>query len=116
LGDMETEQILSVWLRHWLLWLVYFLMLFSGSVLMILWRSHKTMVYNVDVEQFANALARTLAQVGVTGTMTKQRMVLTPTLASAGSESTAITTSAPKPTPNARYAELMVEGFSALCH
>src|SRR5437870_2646269 len=40
-----SEQFFSLLLQHWLLWLIYFLFLISGSVLMVLWRTHKTMIY-----------------------------------------------------------------------
>src|SRR6266849_4042319 len=34
-----SGEFLALWLQHWIIWLVYFLFLISGSALMILWRA-----------------------------------------------------------------------------
>jgi hypothetical protein len=115
----NSDNFLNVWLQHWILWLVYFLFLLSGSALMLLGRSHKTMIYNVDPEQFPKALERTFAIVGLGVKKNKERLILMPTKAGESQESTAITAAAPGPpaAPAAtRHAELEIESFASMCH
>ena len=115
-----SENFFGLWLQQWILWLVYFLFVITGSALMILWRAHKTVIYNVDAELFPKALERVLAQIGLSMTMKKERLILTPASRSNASlESSAFTEAAPKsltPVNDARYAELEVESFASMCH
>jgi len=116
----DNDHFFGLWMRHWVVWLVYFLLLVSGSAAMVLWRAHKTMIYNVDAAQFAKALEETLANVGLAGTMSQQRMTLTPAPAEPSAASTAIAEATTKPAPAAatedRFAELVVETFPAMAH
>jgi hypothetical protein len=115
-----SGEFLALWLQHWILWLVYFLFLISGSALMILWRAHKTMIFNVDPELFPNALERTFANVGMCITRSKeQRLILAPLNRGKSQESTAISQAAPKPAgafEDSRAAELQIESFPPMCH
>src|ERR1041385_7694309 len=59
------DSVHTVWVSFWFLWLLYFLLLIVGGFLMIQWRAHKTMIYNVDIELFPKALDQAFAQVGL---------------------------------------------------
>jgi hypothetical protein len=124
----------SLWLQHWLLLFVYFTLLVSASVFMIIWRSRKTMIYNVDLELFPKALERAFANAGVYISMRKhQRLILTPASPSENPINTAITQTAPPsslapPPPGNRgwgegavaedfhYAEVEIETFPSMRH
>ncbi|MBI2805501.1 MAG: hypothetical protein HYX68_11035 [Planctomycetes bacterium] len=115
----QADHFLSTWTQHWILWLIYTLMLLTGSALILLWRAHKTMIYNVDTQQFGKVLEQTFTAVGLIATPQKPRLILTPSLATSSQESTGITEAAPKPASPAtdhRYAEVSVETFAAMCH
>src|SRR5262245_59467441 len=114
----ESDHFFGLLLQHWILWIIYFLLLISGSVLMILWRMHKTMIYNVDPELFPEAMGRTFTAIGMGMTARLDRLMLTPAPRSENSESTAITESAtPAADPNdSRYGELAIESFPSMCH
>lgn len=121
LGADAGDRLMGVWMRHWLLWLIYFLMLISGSSLMILWRTHKTMIYNVDAAQLPKAMERALALVNLTAVIDRQRMILTPRVQTPELTDTGIPETTPRPEPVAgaadhRYAELVVESFPAMAH
>jgi len=115
-----SGEFLALWLQHWILWLVYFLFLISGSALMILWRAHKTMIFNVDPELFPKALERTFANVGMAIRMrNQQRLILAPETRGESQESMAITQAVPKAAvapEDSRYAELDIEIFPPMRH
>ncbi len=120
-GPSNVAHLLVFWIRNWLMLLAYFLIVMSAATLMILWRTHKTMIYNVDAEQFTGVLERTLAQLGLGATQNKPRLIVAPLPRLSPPESTAITEStAPNPVapppPDDRYAELIVEAFPSMCH
>lgn len=116
----DGDHFFAPWLHSWILWLVYFLLLVSGSVLMILGRAHKTMIYNVDAPQFPKALEETLRRVGLASTLNRQRLTLTPMIPEPSMAGTAIVEKRPPPAPVAapegRCAELVIETFPALAH
>lgn len=117
----DIEHFFVFFVRSWIVMLAYYLMLMTSASLMILWRVHKTMIYNVDVEQFSGLLQRTLTQLGLGTTTQKPRLIITALAPAAGPESTAITEAPPSPAPGAslpdgRYAELVVESFPSMCH
>jgi hypothetical protein len=115
----DAESFLTLWLQQWTLWLIYYLLLISGSSLMTLWRTHKTSIYNVDTELFAKVLEQTCAALGLAMTANRARLVLTPAPRIELSESTAISVSAPKPLldpQDRRHAELEIESFPSMCH
>src|SRR5436190_1487782 len=45
-GDAAAQDWFDAPLRHWLLWIVYLLFLITGCLWMMLWRVHKTVIYN----------------------------------------------------------------------
>lgn len=113
------DKFFALWLLHWAAWLIYYLLLFSGSALMILWRFNKTSIYNVDPEHFPRALEQTCAAIGLNMAANKERIVFAPGPLPQEADSTAIMESAPKPAfdPNdRRHAELEVESFPSACH
>jgi hypothetical protein len=118
LAENTSDHFLHIWLQHWLLWLVYFLFLLSGAALMLLWRSHKTMIYNVDPEQLPKALERTFEMVGLAAKRTNRRLLLTPAAPGAIQTSTAITQApaAQNRPDDTRHAELEIDTFAPLCH
>lgn len=112
------EQSLNLWAQHWLLYVTYFLFLVGGGAFVISMRLRKTMIYNVDADQFPKALELTLANVGLTGQLDHRRLILTPAIAA--TELTAFAVTPTKPTAlittDRRRAELAIESFAALCH
>jgi hypothetical protein len=113
------DHFFSLWLQHWILWIVYFLFLLSGGALMILLRTRKTMIYNVDPDLFPKALERTLAHVGMSMTMKDGRLTLRPMPPSENQESTAFTEVAPQAVArpdDSRLTELEIESFPSMCH
>jgi hypothetical protein len=118
--DAAPDEILGLWMSQWAMWLVYFLFLISGAALMILWRWHKTMIYNVDAELFPKVLDQALARAGVGSAADHGRLVLTPLPRTENVESTAVTAAPPTPAPPVaaptRCAELQVDSFASLCH
>ena len=81
----DGVKIADLFLEQWIIWLAYFLLLISGSVFMILWRSQKTLIYNIDPDQFPKALEQTFANLGLGVATKKERLILTP---AANAEST----------------------------
>ena len=113
-----SGEFLALWLQHWILWLVYFLLLISGSALMVLWRANKTMIFNVQPELFPKALERAFANAGICITRRKERRLILAPL-SESQESTAISEAALKPAgalEDSRTAELEIDSFSSMCH
>src|SRR5438067_7281681 len=51
----DGEGFLGIYVSQWVLWLAYLMFVLSGGALMVLWRAHKTMIYNVDPELFPKA-------------------------------------------------------------
>ena len=113
-GILLSEQLFEVW---WLLWLAYFLMLVGGGILMMMWRAHKTLIYNVDTAIFPKVLERALATLGLSAALHDERMTLRPVRPEsiASTEITATPVLSPAP-DDRRHAELMVETFPAMCH
>lgn len=113
------RRVLSVDLWHWVLWLAYFFFLISGSALMLVWRTHKTIVYNVDAELFPKSLEIALANLGLGTEKRNERLIISAQPHSAANESTGITEATPKPAPpvdDMRYAELNVDIFPSMCN
>jgi hypothetical protein len=52
------ESFTSLWLRWWLLWVGYYLVLTAAAVALIVWRRHKTVIYNVDTQLFPAAFVQ----------------------------------------------------------
>jgi hypothetical protein len=95
----------------WIGWLVYFLLILVGSGVMIFSRANKTMVYNVDPEQFAAISRQTFASLGLAAKSDRNRLILVPDEAS-----TAVTATPPTALADHRYAELAIESFASMSH
>jgi hypothetical protein len=112
----DSSELFGPLLGSWIFWGCYFLLLTSGSTLMILWRAHKTVIYNVDASQFSHALQETLEEIHISATKNSQRFVLTPTAPDSNAGSTAIAEAKPKPAMDERCAEVSVDMFPALAN
>ena len=111
-GD-DGDGFLGIYVSQWVLWLAYLMFVLSGGALMVVWRSHKTMIYNVDAELFPKALELTIANVGLSMQTQKDRLILVPNELPA--DPTAITQTPMKP-QDKRHAELEIESFPSMCH
>jgi hypothetical protein len=97
----------------------YYLLVICGSVLMILSRSSKTVIYNVDPELFAQIAPQTFAALGLATKLERNRMVLTPmepTVDEAGSTDVIQIRPRPAAVADSRYAEVAVEAFASMCN
>jgi len=104
----------------WAWWLVYYLLILAGAVLMVLSRSKKTVIYNIDPELFATIAQQTFAALGLATKMDRNRLTLTPLVPDTTAEaSTAVTETRPHTataSTDRRYAELSIESFAAMCN
>jgi hypothetical protein len=98
----------------WIGWLAYFLLILGGGGLMIFFRANKTMVYNVDPEQFAAISRQTFAALGLEIKTDRNRLILVP--ARSNEPSSAITEARPTALADHRYAELAIESFASMSH
>jgi hypothetical protein len=109
------ESPLSLWLQHWIMYLAYFLFLICGSAFLIALRTRKTMIYNVDAEQFPKALELTLVGLGLSAQRDHQRLILFPSVAP--SDAAAFMEAPPATVAtDRRHAELNIESFASMCH
>ncbi len=114
----QVDSVHALWLSFWAIWLGYYLLLVAGSIMAVRWRSHKTLIYNVDLELFPKVLEHALALIGLESRQERGRLVLTPVSAPSG-ESTAIMepmTRPPSLSSDRRSAEIEVETFPSMCH
>lgn len=117
LGGAARDSFVDIWFRHWLVWLVYYLVLIAGSVYLILWRSHKTMIYNVDPDRFARLLPSLLAPTGLAVSVQNRRVAIGPAPQGNDRFDTEYMAGSPPPSPpDHRHVELEVEPFPTLCH
>jgi hypothetical protein len=121
--------------RAWLLLVAYYSVFACGTALLLAVRRHKTVIYNVDTELFAERLGRALASLGLDHVSRSGRLIIAPAeafstapapyLASdaitedpvhvhAGREPPAKTFMARPGGP--RYAEVTLDTFQMLCH
>jgi hypothetical protein len=77
MGIVVQDTLWSAWLQYWLVWLVYFLLLGTGAALMLLTRTRKTLIYNIDADLFDKGLETALAGLGLAGAQERGRLVLT---------------------------------------
>ncbi len=109
------ESFMAVWARWWLLWLLYYVTLIAGSALLIRWRQHKTVIYNVDTELFASAFAQAARLAGLE-CRTHPDQPGDFILALAPPPETAVAV-APLPSPSRLHTGVVtVEPFPAWCH
>jgi hypothetical protein len=111
------EMFATIYLRHLLIWLLYYLLLICGSVFLFQWRSSKTMIYNVDNGLLQPLLEVALAALGLAATTRKNHLVIAPL---SERQDAAIMAGVPgqasAPPPAGRHAVLTIENFPALCH
>jgi hypothetical protein len=117
-GDLHGLQTWS-----WAIALGYYVVLVSGAGLMLAVRRHKTAIYNVDTERFAERLGTTLAELGLDYCKQPGRLVIAPIESFSQVPTEAIATepvhlakTLKAPPGGPRYAELMVDAFPAMCH
>ncbi len=118
-GDIGTfGEFLNAPMRHWLLWLAYFLCLASGAIWMLIWRWHKTMIYNVATDQFSDIFAKTLSDAGLVGVHEQGRLTIGPPPPQV--DDTGFTAQplhiVQFAVDRARRGELRIELFPAMCH
>jgi hypothetical protein len=59
LGAFEHEEdFATLWVRWWLVWVAYYSCLIVLGLLLIVWRRHKTVIYNVDTEAFPHIFSQ----------------------------------------------------------
>lgn len=68
----------DLWLGWWGVWATYYALLISGGALMLWYRRRKTVIYNVDAEEFKGVFGRVLSRLGLEATRSGNRMVLGP--------------------------------------
>ena len=117
-NEIANDRIITLWLGHWILWLVYYSLLVTGGGLMIRWRGQKTMIYNVDLELFPKALEQAAALVGLEAKRGSSRLTLVPANAIPAELGTAFTQALPAVVAieKSRHAELEIESFPSMCH
>ncbi len=132
-GALPIGEALAAWEHAWLVWLIYYGLVAIVVLVMLALRRHKTLVYNVDPDRFADRLGAALAELGLDSVARGNRRVIAPAEAFTTTEvaPTAITadagrlpalpalTAAPVKTLRAmpggpRYAELIVDPFVAM--
>ncbi len=130
LGEANLSFEAIAW-RHVLIWLIYFLSVITGAAFLLVWRSHKTMIYNIDPEMFPHLFDAALAPLGLAAASHGRRLAIAPVPAAARSE-TAVMAGSPvsaiSPLPSGErrsalnrsgddcLAELEVEEFPFFCH
>jgi hypothetical protein len=121
LDALPNESFFVIWLRHWLVSVVYYLLLVCGSAMLIYWRGHKTVIYNVDPEMFQQRFDVVLAGLGL-GMMVQHRRVVISSALAASRKQTSImeglpaTAGGPGLPIDDRHAEVEIETFPKLCH
>jgi hypothetical protein len=119
ISELGGEPFLELWFRHWLVWLLYYLLIISGGAFLILWRGQKTMIYNIDPELFVPALESAFAPLGLEVQTQHHRIVIVPAVKTE-SEGTGIVEGLPVPSralpKDNRHAEFDYDSFPALCH
>jgi hypothetical protein len=107
-------------LDGWLWLVIYFAVVVCVSVLMIVARARKTVIYNVDPEQFAHTAHQTFAAQGLLMKLDGKRLILTPAERSPGDVDVneAVMEARPRPAPSEdrRYAEVSIENFASMCN
>lgn len=75
---IEVDHLEDLWLGWWGIWLVYYAMLIFGGALMLWFRRRKTVIYNVDAEDFKTIFAGTLSRLGMEATRTGSHLLVGP--------------------------------------
>jgi hypothetical protein len=129
----DIEPFADIWLRWLIVWILYYGVLVGGVAALLWIRRSKTVLYNVDPEQFDLLLQRTLEKLGLTHVRVGRTIFLAPAQPPAAQEpslATAVTADnvvlSPPRRPSASHAgssvrteiqgELRVEVLPALCN
>lgn len=116
---VENSHFVSLWLTHWALWIGYFTCVIVAAGAMIAWRSSKTAIYNVDLDQFSHALDHTFSVLGLDAQQKNALLVIGPAAAPSSESAEAFTASRrekPGHTSSRPATEVIVEAFPAMCH
>src|SRR5688572_30475179 len=57
---LDNSLISFLLLNRWLVWLAYFLVLIAGGIWLVMSRTHKTAIYNVDPALFTKAFEQAI--------------------------------------------------------
>lgn len=105
-------------LNRWLVWLAYFLVLIVGAISLMLSRTHKTSIYNVDPALFTKAFEHAIEGMSLGANQQRDRWLLS-AAPSFPSDATGISEGPPStvavPAQSLR-GEVRVESFPAMCH
>ncbi len=103
-------------MNGWLWWLIYYLVVIGIAVALVLARSKKTVIYNVDPELFTRCAEQSFTSIGLAMRVDGKRVFLTPGEA-ASDPSTAVTERRTlAAATDRRYAELTIENFASMCN
>ena len=116
LADGGNEPFEDIWLRHWLLSLSYYIAVVVVGVLVMLWRSDQTAIYNIDTEHFTKGLDLAAEALGMLVEMHGNRAVLKPPPEPVADGAMRNAATKLLPYSMERYAEIIIEPFPAMCH
>jgi hypothetical protein len=77
LQPLDPGEFYDIWLEYWIRTLLYYVVLIVGIVLLLWWRSTKTVIYNVDADRFNAVLDQTLARLGLEASRSGNQLLLT---------------------------------------
>src|SRR5438105_14749659 len=76
--EENTEVAFAGVMRQWwFFWSVYFTLISLAVFLMLWWRRHKTVIYNLDPDMFFHVLVDSLHSLGLHGTRIDHHWVIT---------------------------------------
>ncbi|MBM4068340.1 MAG: hypothetical protein FJ271_05280 [Planctomycetes bacterium] len=73
---IEVDHLEDLWLGWWGIWLIYYGLLVSGAALILWFRRRKTVIYNVDVDDFKKHFAAILSRLGLEATHSGAHLLL----------------------------------------
>lgn len=125
----DSQAIVDTIGQWWLAWVLYYVLVAGGSLLLIWLRRHKSVIYNVGPQQWEQAFAQALARLGLeqsragknifigkSGPLEEPTQILAPV--SSSSKMEAAVTEKPHRSPmlSGGSALIQVDVFPALCH
>jgi hypothetical protein len=111
-GPAADKSFAALHLRWWALWLFYYLALVGWSLLLLSWRRHATVIYNVDAELLFGAFAQAARGAGLECHSEPAR----PGRYSLALASPADTALSAAPLPRREVASVAIDSFPAGCH
>jgi hypothetical protein len=119
-GDFETRwgEVMRHW---WFFWALYFAVLLIAICLMLWWRRGKTVIYNVNPDQFGHVLHDSLQRLDLVSARLGERLVVAakrpPQEITGGIAASALSNDLPpRLAPLRGEAELLVEVFPPMCN